>query len=124
MRRRKYLTRKTPLKRYVRPNKISQPTAARNRKLTVLRQEILRERPWCELQVPGVCTRRAQGLHHVKGRLAKYVLSRKHLLAACNACNDWCESHHAAAAALGLKKSKFIDDDKLPESGDDAQADE
>jgi hypothetical protein len=61
----------------------------------------------CELKVPGVCTRKAQGLHHLKKRTGKNYLDKEFLKRACNACNRFCETHPTEAKQMGLVLSKF-----------------
>ena len=69
-------------------------------------KEMLAESDSCELKVSGICTKKAQGLHHQKKR-GKNYLNMKYLKRACNACNNWCESHPLEAIELGLSLSKF-----------------
>ena len=70
-------------------------------------KELLSESDLCELNVDGVCIRKAQGLHHMKKRTGKNYLDRKFLKRACNPCNLFCETHPKEAMQLGLVISKF-----------------
>jgi hypothetical protein len=73
-----------------------------------VQQEVLTERPFCELRLPG-CTGKAQGVHHVGGKenTAK-LIDKKKMKAACNHCNNLLESKDAVARAAGLKESKHV----------------
>ena len=66
--------------------------------------EMMAENDNCELKVPGVCTGKMQGGHHMKKRQGNY-LKRKYIKRACNACNGWCESHPLEAVEMGLSLS-------------------
>lgn len=61
--------------------------------------------------VPGVkspvCTGRAQGFHHLAGRLGKLLTDKKKKIPCCNACNTFIEKNDAWARANGFKLSKF-----------------
>jgi hypothetical protein len=49
------------------------------------------------------CTRRAQGMHHLRKRSAAgRVRSRLNTRRACNPCNGWVEDNPALARAVGL----------------------
>lgn len=64
------------------------------------KSKALEERPYCELKIPGVCTGKAQGMQHKKGRTGKLYLDLNYLGTSCNACNGWCVSHPKEAVAL------------------------
>ncbi len=64
------------------------------------------EHPLCEIK-SSVCTRKTQGVHHVKGRLGDLLLDEKYWKGACNACNSYVESHPVWAIENGHKISKF-----------------
>jgi hypothetical protein len=66
--------------------------------------EMMAENDNCELKVPGVCTGKMQGGHHMKKRQGNY-LKRKYILRACNACNGWAELHPLEAVEMGISLS-------------------
>lgn len=70
--------------------------------------EFRKKHPICELRTP-VCTRKTQGVHHIKGRATvDLLLDQSEWKAACNPCNLWVEQHPKEAKRLGLKKSPHI----------------
>lgn len=75
----------------------------------------------CELKVPGVCTKMAEGLHHQAKRGANY-LNKKYLKRACNACNRWAEDHPKEAIELGISVSKFEPDVIIAEDDPEVKA--
>lgn len=64
-----------------------------------------KEHPECAINSP-VCTKRTQGVHHVKGR-GKYLLDKKYWKPACNPCNHYVEVHHQWALDNGHKESRL-----------------
>lgn len=70
-------------------------------------KEMFAESNKCELNVPGICMVKAQGLHHMRKRTGKNYLDRKYLKRACNPCNLFCETNPIEAMKLGLVISKF-----------------
>lgn len=61
----------------------------------------------CELNVEGVCVKRASGLHH-KARRGKNYLNKEFLMRACDPCNGWIESFPLEAMKRGFLISKFV----------------
>jgi hypothetical protein len=64
---------------------------------------MLSENQACELLTP-VCTRIAEGLHHMKRRGVN-LLNRKYLKRSCNPCNGYVEKHPLYAIENGLSVS-------------------
>lgn len=64
-----------------------------------------KEHPDCAIKSP-VCTKRTQGVHHIKGR-GKYLLDKTTWEPACNACNAYVERHHQWAIENGHKQSRL-----------------
>lgn len=58
----------------------------------------------CELKVPGVCTQKAEGLHHQKRR-GILLLVKKYLKRSCNACNNWAERNPIQAIKMEISMS-------------------
>lgn len=58
----------------------------------------------CAVKSP-VCTKMAQGFHHLEGREGKNLTGKKKI-PCCNACNRHIESNDAWARSQGLKLSK------------------
>jgi hypothetical protein len=59
----------------------------------------------CKVKSP-VCTGKAQGFHHLKGREGKLLTDKRHKIPSCNPCNRFVEVNDAWARANGLKLSK------------------
>lgn len=89
------------------------PIQPRSKKLSeVMRKEYVPEvkemvgkNTPCKVNSP-VCTKKAQGFHHLAGRLGK-LLTDKKKVPCCNACNQFIEKNDAWARANGWKTSKF-----------------
>lgn len=54
------------------------------------------------------CTGMSQGIHHPGGKVTmELLMDPDNWVPSCNACNTWCETNHAEAAAKGLKVSRW-----------------
>jgi hypothetical protein len=73
------------------PNKKSEKQAKLDKEYKKIVKEMLAADPMCEMNTP-VCTRKAEGLHHMKRRGVN-TLNRKYLKRSCNACNGYVEEH-------------------------------
>jgi hypothetical protein len=61
----------------------------------------------CRVRSP-VCTRKAQGMHHLAGKdTAEKLLDPKNQIPCCNACNTYVEDHDAWARKNGFKVSRL-----------------
>ena len=67
-----------------------------------LRDEYLKDKPFCEIQSP-VCTGRTTELHHAKTR-RHHLCDTSVFFASCRACNGYVESNHAWAEERGFKQ--------------------
>lgn len=83
--------------------KVSDKRKTKNKELAKVVAELKKEKPVCEMKVPGICTGKTQTAHHTKGRTGKLLTDKKKMLACCIACNNWVESHHEEAVKMGLK---------------------
>ena len=89
------------------------PIAPRSKKLEQVMKkeyrpqvkEMIEANTPCKVNSP-VCTKVAQGFHHLAGREGKN-LTGVNKIPCCNMCNQWCEVNDAAARSKGWKKSKF-----------------
>lgn len=93
------------------PKQISQKSDKRKDEEKIYKRlvkDMLSENSNCEMMVQGVCTGKAQGLHHVQKRTPKNYLEKSNLKRSCNACNLWVELHPQESIKLGLSKSKHI----------------
>lgn len=82
-------------------------------KYRVLRDEYLKDKPYCEIQSP-VCTGRTTELHHIKTR-RHHLCDTSVFLASCRACNSYVESNHAWAEERGFKqRTTHGDQNKYP----------
>lgn len=67
------------------------------------RKAFLENRPMCELKLKG-CTRVADCIHHVKGKVGKTLyLNEEFWMASCITCNGTVETMGELAYELGLK---------------------
>lgn len=78
----------------------------------VNREYSSRSRPFWKGKPCGIkskdCTGQAQGIHHPAGKgTIELLMDENNWIPACNACNLWCESHHAEAIEKGFKKSRL-----------------
>lgn len=60
----------------------------------------------CKVKSP-VCIGKAQGFHHLAGRIGEMLTEKKRKIPCCNPCNRFIEENDAWARANGLKDSKF-----------------
>lgn len=68
------------------------------------------DHPSCKINSPE-CTKKTEGVHHKKGKATtELLLDQRYWMPACNACNNYVESHSAWAMANGYKVSKFKPD--------------
>jgi len=65
----------------------------------------------CEIN-SDVCTHTAQGLHHMRGR-GEFLLDKRYLKRACNACNSFIESNPDWATENGFLLTRFSPIDKI-----------
>lgn len=64
------------------------------------------ENKYCKIKMEG-CTKIANVVHHVRGRVGDQVFEEKDWLASCPSCNILLESKDQLARDMGVKKSKF-----------------
>ena len=86
--------------------KKSDKAAKEDRKYKKLVKEMLAQDDRCELKIEGVCTGKAEGLHHLKRR-GKNLTNKEFLKRACNACNQHVEQHPLEAIEAGLLSTKY-----------------
>ena len=108
-RRRKMLGTKKMAKPENKPPKIRPFTKKREKKQREYRKlvkELLKKDGRCEVRSP-VCTKKAQGLHHITKRSVKNLMDLKNLKRCCNACNEFMEANTDWAIKHGFIISKF-----------------
>lgn len=64
------------------------------------------ENKFCRVQMEG-CTKVANTVHHVKGRIGEQKFKQEDWLPACGHCNIFLEQQDFEAREKGVKKSKF-----------------
>ncbi len=64
------------------------------------------ENKYCKIKMEG-CTRIANVVHHVRGRIGDQVFKEEDWLASCPSCNIILESKDQLARDMGVKKTKF-----------------
>lgn len=90
------------------------PIAPRSKKLEEVMKkeyrpevkEMVQKNTPCKVQSP-ICTKIAQGFHHLAGRLGTLLTDKKKKVPCCNACNTFIEKNDAWARSNGWKESKF-----------------
>lgn len=62
----------------------------RTRRWRTLRDQVVREEPWCRLQIPGVCTGRSETGDHIMpaAHFPELFYERTNVQGACHACNQ------------------------------------
>lgn len=101
---------KEEMKAKEKPYKIPKVSVKRkplNRELAKIVARIKKERPECEMKVPGVCTGKTVTAHHPKGKIGELLLDESQLIASCSPCNLWEVSHPKEAKAMGISKSRL-----------------
>lgn len=73
--------------------------------------EMLLKSKRCEIHSP-VCSKVAQGLHHMRRR-GEFLLDKKYLKRACNNCNSYIEQYPEWAIEHGFTLTKFSPIDKI-----------
>lgn len=86
--------------------KESKKRAKENRIDRKQNKKIIAERPLCEMKLEG-CTKYAQSVQHVKGRIGKRLTDEKHKIPACNNCNRRAEEKPNEARAKKVAKSRL-----------------
>lgn len=94
------------------------PIAKKSKSMTINHKEykkivieMLLKSKKCEIHSP-VCSKIAQGLHHVRKR-GEFLLDRRYLKRACNNCNNYCEQYPEWAIEHGFSLTKFSPIDKV-----------
>lgn len=88
--------------------------APRSKKLTEVMKkeyvpqvkEMIKEKTACKVNSP-VCAKKAQGFHHLAGRIGTLLTDKKKKIPCCNSCNLYIETNDAWARQNGFKLSKF-----------------
>lgn len=76
-----------------------------NAAYSVLREQFLKNHPYCQAHIPG-CNIKATDIHHKKGRVGKLFLDDSEFLAVCRMCHTWIENNPAEAKLLDFSKSR------------------
>jgi hypothetical protein len=83
--------------------KVSSKRAAQLRVYYKLRQEFLKEKPYCQIFEP-CCTRKAVDVHHVKGRNGNRLVDKSWWIPACRPCHRFLHDRPAYARSAGFLK--------------------
>lgn len=97
---------KPPPSRKKPPKKISEQRAEELPEYYKLVEEVLKERPECELRIEGICTLKATTVHHSKGR-GIYYLVKKFMKSSCLACHDRVTIHSKEAIETGRSERRI-----------------
>lgn len=84
--------------------KVSKKQASLNRKYSALTKKGIDEVIMCEMRSP-VCTGKAQGKQHIKGR-GIHLLNKEKLIDACNSCNLYAEINPEWARENGFAEKR------------------
>ena len=71
------------------------------------KKEMLSEDPFCEIKIPGVCTKIATGLHHLQKRSPNNYRKRENLVRSCNDCNLFIENNPTDPLSKKFTISRF-----------------
>lgn len=100
---------KRPLKRTQRVKRQSVRRQREGRIYSQKRKAFLEAKRVCyagsmleHLEIPNVCTIRAEDVHHRAGRTNGNYLNDATWLPVCRSCHDWIHAHPADARAIGL----------------------
>ena len=74
---------------------------------------LMRARGRCQLQIPGVCTGRAEHTHHRQRRKADNH-THANLAAICDRCHDYAHGHPTEAYEMGWLVRSTDDPAKVP----------
>lgn len=74
--------------------------------------EMLLKSKRCEINAPDVCSKIAQGLHHMKKR-GEFLLDKRFLKRSCNNCNSFLEANTDWGIEHGFILSKFNESEKV-----------
>lgn len=67
---------------------------------TISRIQYLKDHPICFMNIPGLCTKIATTIQHLKGR-GKYYLDQKYWKGSCMACHSYADTHPTEAIENG-----------------------
>jgi len=90
------LKRKTPLKRGGRLKPVSKKRAKQNKVYSAVRLEYLQHNPLCER-----CGKKADQIHHKKGRFGERLNDKDFFMAVCMTCHNWIHSNSIEAYSKG-----------------------
>ena len=97
----KQQTKKAPIKN------VSDKRKVLNVELAKIVKRIKKDRPVCEMKVPGVCSGKTVTAHHSKGKVGALLLDEKYLIASCSPCNLWEVAHPKEAKEMGISRSRL-----------------
>lgn len=72
------------------------------------RKEFLLAHPFCFINIPGICTKVATSIQHLKGR-GKYYLDKRYWKGACIPCHSYCDTHPKEAFENGWALPRIPD---------------
>lgn len=101
---------KTSLKRS-KPNPVSAKRKVLLKEYKQVKEEFLKERPYCEALLPGCTVDKNVHIHHMKGKDSdELYMDTAYWLPCCNNCNLKIEELGEEAYKLGLKIRKHVTD--------------
>lgn len=62
--------------------------------------------PYCQIGIPGICSKKTHDVHHMKGRENNLLLAEEYWKATCRQCHEWVTIHTQEAIDLGYSLSR------------------
>lgn len=88
-------------------SKIGSKRKKQNDEYSKLRKLYLDAHPFCEANLPGVCTSVATDIHHKIGRIGENYLKVSEWLAVCRSCHKFIEENPIIAKELNFSKNRL-----------------
>jgi hypothetical protein len=88
-------------------NRVSDKKKQKDVEYSKLRKLYLESHPFCEANLPGICTAEATDIHHKSGKIGDDYLDVTNFISLCRACHLWVENHPIEAKELGFSKNRL-----------------
>jgi hypothetical protein len=88
-------------------NRVSDKKKQKDVEYSKLRKLYLESHPFCEANLPGICTAEATDIHHKSGKIGDDYLDVTNFISLCRACHVWVENHPIEAKELGFSKNRL-----------------
>jgi hypothetical protein len=88
-------------------NRVSDKKKQKDVEYSKLRKLYLESHPFCEANLPGICTAEATDIHHKSGKIGDDYLDVTNFISLCRSCHLWVENHPIEAKELGFSKNRL-----------------